>query len=100
MTRIALVTGGSGGIGFACAEALSGRGYDVVLTARRPEPLQAAADKIGARWIPADDASFASVVDQLDRIDLLVHAAGILAGTFVRKEKIETFDKVIRANLR
>ena len=103
MTRVALVTGGSGGIGFACAEALAGRGYDVVLTARRPEPLQAAAEKIGARWIPADsadDTSFATVVEQLDHIDLLVHAAGILAGTFVRKEKIETFDEVIRANLR
>jgi NAD(P)-dependent dehydrogenase (short-subunit alcohol dehydrogenase family) len=103
MTRVALVTGGSGGIGFACAEALAGRGYDVVLTARRPEPLQAAAEKIDARWIPgdsADDVSFGAVVDQLDRVDLLVHAAGILAGTFVRKEKIETFDEVIRANLR
>lgn len=103
MTGVALVTGGSGGIGFACAEALAGRGYDVVVTARRPEPLEAAADKIGARWIPADaadDTSFATVVDQLDHIDLFVHASGILGGTFVRKERIETFDEVMRANLR
>lgn len=103
MSRVAIVTGGSGGIGFACAEALVGRGYDVVLTARRAEPLQAAAEKIGARWVAADctdESAFADVVRPLERVDLLVHAAGILAGTFVRKESIDTFDEVIRANLR
>ena len=103
MSRVAVVTGGSGSIGFACAEALVGRGYDVVLTARRPGPLQEAADKIGARAVAADsadEASFAAVVDAVDRIDLLVHAAGILGGTFVRKDTVESFDAVIRANLR
>jgi NAD(P)-dependent dehydrogenase (short-subunit alcohol dehydrogenase family) len=103
MTRVAVVTGGTGGIGFACAEALAARGYELVLSARRAEPLQAAAEKLGARWVAADSAdetSFAAVVDSVDRIDLLVHAAGILAGTFVRKERVETFDEVIRANLR
>jgi NAD(P)-dependent dehydrogenase (short-subunit alcohol dehydrogenase family) len=103
MSRIALVTGGSGGIGFACAEALAARGYQLVLTSRRPEPLEAAAARIGARWVAsdaADEASFAAVVDAVDHIDLLVHAAGILGGTFVRKETPESFDQVIRANLR
>jgi len=101
--KVAVVTGGSGGIGVACAEALVARGYEVVLTARRAEPLRAAADKLGARWVAADSADedeFATVVAELERVDLLVHAAGILAGTFVRKEEVETFDEVIRANLR
>jgi NAD(P)-dependent dehydrogenase (short-subunit alcohol dehydrogenase family) len=101
--RIAVVTGGSGGIGFACAEALAGRGYDVVLTARREQPLRAAAEKLGARWVAADcadEAAFAAVVAPLPRIDVLVHAAGMLDGTFVRKEDVATFDRVIRANLR
>jgi NAD(P)-dependent dehydrogenase (short-subunit alcohol dehydrogenase family) len=103
MSKVAVVTGGSGGIGFACAEALAGRGYEVVLTARRPEPLQAAAERLGARWVAADaadEASFAAVVADLPEVHVLVHAAGILAGTFVRKESVETFDEVIRANLR
>jgi NAD(P)-dependent dehydrogenase (short-subunit alcohol dehydrogenase family) len=98
-----VVTGGSGGIGFACGQLLVESGYDVVLTSRRPGPLQEAAERIGARWTAADaadEASFASVIDPLDRVDLLVHAAGILDGTFVRKERPETFDKVLRVNLR
>jgi NAD(P)-dependent dehydrogenase (short-subunit alcohol dehydrogenase family) len=103
MTRTAVITGGSGGIGFACGEALAARGYELVLTSRRPEPLEAAAEKLGARWVAADAAdegSFAAVVESVERIDLLVHAAGILGGTFVRKETPAAFDEVIRANLR
>jgi NAD(P)-dependent dehydrogenase (short-subunit alcohol dehydrogenase family) len=103
MSKVAIVTGGSGGIGFACAEALTARGYDVVLTARRPDPLQEAADKLGARWVAADSADehqFAAVVGAVERVDFLVHAAGMLDGTFVRKEQVDTFDRVIRANLR
>ncbi|MDQ6696756.1 MAG: SDR family oxidoreductase [Actinomycetota bacterium] len=103
MNKTAIVTGGSGGIGVACAEVLVARGYDVVLTARRPEPLRVAAAKVGARWVAADAAdevAFAGVVADLERVDLLVHAAGILAGTFVRKEHVATFDDVLRANLR
>jgi NAD(P)-dependent dehydrogenase (short-subunit alcohol dehydrogenase family) len=101
--RVALVTGGSGGIGEACGAALVRHGYDVVLTARREAPLVAAAGRIGARWAVADAAEpsqMDDVVTALGRVDVLVHAAGILDGTFVRKESVDTFDAVLRANLR
>ena len=52
--RTALVTGGSGGIGKACGRKLAELGYDVVLAARREEPLRAAAEEMGARHIVAD----------------------------------------------
>jgi NAD(P)-dependent dehydrogenase (short-subunit alcohol dehydrogenase family) len=102
-TRTAVITGGSGGIGIACAAALRDRGYEVVLTARTEATLKAAAAEVGARWVVADSADpdqFAEVVQSVERIDLLVHSAGILKGTYVRKERIEDFDEVIRANLR
>jgi NAD(P)-dependent dehydrogenase (short-subunit alcohol dehydrogenase family) len=101
--RTAVVTGGSGGIGLACGRLLVARGYDVLLTARRPEPLRAAATEIGARWVAGDctDASsFAGVVEAADAIDLVIHSAGVMAGTFVVKETLEQFDSVIRTNLR
>lgn len=101
--RIALVTGGSSGIGLAVGRGLVERGYDVVLNARREGPLSEAAEAIGARvavgdCADPDDAS--SVVDAAGPVDLLVHAAGMMAGTFVRKESVATFDAVLGANLR
>lgn len=101
--KTAVVTGGSGGIGKACAALLRERGYDVVLTARRESELAAAAAQLGCRHVAADSAEpadFARVVAACERVDLLVHAAGMLQGTFVRKERIEDFDTVIRSNLR
>jgi NAD(P)-dependent dehydrogenase (short-subunit alcohol dehydrogenase family) len=101
--RVAVLTGGSGGIGVATGRLLAERGYDVVLTARRPQPLEEAAASIGARWVAADcsdDASFAAVIAAAGRVDLLVHAAGTLDGTFARKETAERFDRIIRTNLR
>jgi NAD(P)-dependent dehydrogenase (short-subunit alcohol dehydrogenase family) len=101
--RVAIVTGGSSGIGLACGRMLVDRGYDVVLSARREGPLREAAESIGARWVAADsadEAAFSSVVAAAGKVDLLVHAAGVMAGTFVRKESASTFDDVLRTNLR
>ena len=100
--RTALVTGGSGGIGKACARKLSELGYDVVLSARRVDPLRAAADELGARYIAADASDaigFAQAIDSLETIDLVVHAAGTLGGTYARKQTFEQWQAIISANL-
>lgn len=101
--RRALVTGGSSGIGLAVGRALVGRGDEVVLNARREGPLAEAAEAIGARWVVGDcsvEGDAATVAADAGPVDLLVHAAGAMAGTFVRKESVETFDAVVAANLR
>ncbi len=100
--RTALVTGGSGGIGKGCARKLVERGYDVVLSARREAPLRAAAEEIGARHIAADasdQSGFAAAIDTLERIDLVVHAAGALGGTYARKQTFEQWQAIMSANL-
>jgi NAD(P)-dependent dehydrogenase (short-subunit alcohol dehydrogenase family) len=100
--RVAIVTGGSSGIGLGVGRRLVARGYDVVLTARTAGKLEAAAAEIGARWVAADsadEAAFAAVVEAAGRVDLLVHAAGVMAGTFVRKETLATVEGVLRTNL-
>jgi NAD(P)-dependent dehydrogenase (short-subunit alcohol dehydrogenase family) len=100
--RTALVTGGSGGIGKACAAKLCELGYDVVLSARRVEPLRAAADEIGARYLVADAADangFARAIGPLEAIDLVVHAAGALGGTYARKQTFAQWQAIISANL-
>lgn len=101
--RRAVITGGSGGIGRACAEALARLGYELLLVARRPEPLEQAAKALGARWVAADcrrEDDLARVASAAGPVDLLVHAAGILEGTFVSEQPVETFDRVMDANLR
>ena len=103
MAKTAVITGGSGGIGLACAQALKVRGYDVVLTARTEKTLREAAEGVGARWVAADSAEpeeFSRVLAGLESVELLIHSAGVLDGTFVRKEAVETWDAVVRGNLR
>jgi NAD(P)-dependent dehydrogenase (short-subunit alcohol dehydrogenase family) len=103
VSRTAVVTGGSAGIGFACAERLVERGYDVVLTARHEGRLKAAAEKIGARYVVADAADpeqMDAVMEAVDEVHMLVHSPGLLRGTFVRKQSIEDVDRVLHANLR
>ncbi|MGV0793802.1 SDR family NAD(P)-dependent oxidoreductase [Mycolicibacterium sp. XJ1819] len=100
--RSALVTGGSGGIGKACGRKLADLGYDVVLTARREAPLREAAEQIGARYVVADASEpekFRPAVEAIADIDLLVHAAGALGGTYARKQTFEQWRTTMSANL-
>lgn len=100
--RTAVVTGGSGGIGKACGTLLARHGYDVILVARREAPLRAAGEEIGARWVAADAADpvgFAGALAGVGQVDLLVHAAGALGGTYARKQTFEQWRTVLSANL-
>lgn len=84
--RIALVTGGSGGIGAACARELARRGFRVALTyrGRRAEAEDLAA-ALGGRAYPLDlrdrDAIRAlarKLEDDLGTVQVLVHSAGMI----------------------
>ena len=100
---VAVVTGGSGGIGFACGELLAKRGYDVVLTARREAPLRAAAERLGCRWKTADcsvEADVDALYDGEAAVAVVVHAAGLYEGTVVERQSVEVVDRVLAANLR
>ncbi|GAB1812254.1 beta-ketoacyl-ACP reductase [Mycobacterium sp. MUNTM1] len=97
-----MVTGGSGGIGKGCARKLVERGYDVVLSARHEAPLRAAAEEVGARHIVADASDpdgFPAAISTLETIDLVVHAAGALGGTYARKQSFEQWQAIMSANL-
>jgi short-subunit dehydrogenase len=98
MTRIALITGASSGIGAEFARQLAGRRCDLVLTARRTQMLDALANDLKARHgievetLTADLATpdgIALVEARLARgdVDLLVNNAGFGIGkTFARAE--------------
>ncbi len=110
--QVALVTGGSRGLGLQIAEALGEAGARVMLTARKAADLEeAAADLaakgIDARWVAADASrpeDIARVVDEtrqrLGDIDVLVNNAGATWGAAAEDHPLEAWDKVMNLNVR
>jgi NAD(P)-dependent dehydrogenase (short-subunit alcohol dehydrogenase family) len=86
MSSIALITGASFGFGRAVAAALAGRGWTLVLDARRPDPLHAVAASLGTdvTALPGDvadpghRAELAAAARRLGRLDLLLNNASVL----------------------
>jgi NAD(P)-dependent dehydrogenase (short-subunit alcohol dehydrogenase family) len=85
--KVALVTGGSRGIGYGIAEQLARRGAQVVITARKEEELAAAAQElsqhnkvVAVRGSTEDEAHQAEAVDraiaEFGSLDILVNNAG------------------------
>jgi 3-oxoacyl-[acyl-carrier protein] reductase len=86
--KVALVTGGSQGIGRAIALALAAEGADLVLCARRPEPLARTAAEVAAfgqtaETVTADvaradgtAAALDATLERFGRVDILVNNAG------------------------
>lgn len=109
--RVALVTGGSQGIGRDTAIALAAAGADVVLLARTEENLRATAEIIrqqGRRALPlkadvtvaeAVQAAVAQAMEQFGRLDILVNNAGITRDGLLLRMKLEDWDDVLRTNL-
>ncbi len=106
--KVALVTGGSRGIGRAIASALAERGVSVVLTGRNQETARAAAEELGAAasGIAMDvsdrvavDTAIKSVLKKRGHLDILVNNAGITRDNLLMRMKPEDWDTVIATNL-
>lgn len=76
--KVAVVTGGSAGIGEAACRALAADGWHVIVAARRVERCRAIADEIGGEAMGLDVTDEGSVdkLAKLPRVDLLVNNAG------------------------
>jgi len=111
-SKVAVVTGGSRGIGKACALQFAKCGYDVVITyAGNDEAANTTVDELKALGVKAEAKKFniadadacLNAVNEIkenhERIDVLVNNAGITKdGLFIRMNK-ENWDAVINTNL-
>ena len=104
--RIALVTGGSRGIGKAIARRLISEGAVVWIGDINEEMLQATSKEIGAKPVlmnVTDEAQVKEAVDRIlsedGKIDLLVNNAGITKDKLLMRMKKEDWDAVLNVNL-
>ena len=112
--QVAIITGGSRGIGYATAEKFIKEGATVIVTASSPANAQKAADKLREKYpeakvggISPDLSSmesvreaFAQVAQEHGRIDILVNNAGMSESTPLQNYTEETFDKVMDLNVK
>jgi NAD(P)-dependent dehydrogenase (short-subunit alcohol dehydrogenase family) len=110
--RAAIVTGASRGIGFALAQALAEEGYGLTLTARKPETLESAAERLRAEGHDveavvanlADGDAIGHVVgrhqERFGRLDVLVNNAGVGIGAAAGEQQTRHVDLQLSVNLR
>jgi NAD(P)-dependent dehydrogenase (short-subunit alcohol dehydrogenase family) len=109
--RVAIVTGGSIGLGRQMAQGLAEMGANVVLCARKKERCETTAEELRSLGVKTlalgcdvkDPASVKDVVDatvaEFGRIDILINNAGTSWGAPVEEMRLEHWNKVIETNL-
>ncbi|HMR44447.1 MAG TPA: 3-oxoacyl-[acyl-carrier-protein] reductase [Saprospiraceae bacterium] len=111
--KIALITGGSRGIGAAIVEAFADQGCDVAFTYLSSEEkaktieAQLAAKGVRAKAYRSDAAKFdeaealiKSVLEDFGKLDILVNNAGITRDTLMLRMTEQQWDEVIETNLK
>jgi short-subunit dehydrogenase len=110
--RAAIVTGASRGIGRAIAETLADEGFDLTITARKPERLAEAADGLRGKGHAVESVT-ANLVDEeaiheivsrhrerYGRLDVLVNNAGVGIGAAATEHQTKFVDLQLGVNLR
>ena len=110
--RLALITGGSKGLGAAMAAGLASAGADLVLVSRHFDEAQALAEEIveehGRKAVGCEaditipeqvEAMVAAVLQEFGHIDILLNSAGINTRGPIEELTLEQFEEVMRVNV-
>ena len=107
--KIAVITGGTTGIGLATAERFASEGATVIVTGRNPETLASAREQLGdsvevVKSDAARDDDIAQLVEQVNakhgRIDVLFLNAGIALFAPLAQASVDDLDAMWRVNVR
>ena len=109
--RVAIISGGSMGLGRQMAEGLAEMGANLVLCARKKDRCEAAAESLrslGVQTLALEcDVKNKSAIDEViqktlakfGRIDILINNAGVSWGASIEEMTLEQWDKVLSTNL-
>ena len=106
--RVALVTGGNGGIGLGIARGFRDAGATLALAGRNPDKNAAVAEEFGdghgvydldVRDETAVEATVAQVVERFGRLDILINNAGQFIGGSVLEMELDDWNAVIGTHL-
>jgi NAD(P)-dependent dehydrogenase (short-subunit alcohol dehydrogenase family) len=112
MSRVAIVTGGAGGIGAPLCRALAEDGYSVVVADFAENAGKALAEELAGKNVPAlfykidvrerDSAEglAAQTVERYGKIDVLINGAGVMSRTPLLEMREEEWDRVLDINLK
>ena len=105
--KIALITGGNSGIGYAAAKLLSEKGAQVIITGRRKDAVEKAAQELGVSSLVADQSNISdieqlakTVAEQFGAIDILLVNAGISKFAPVELMTESVFDEIMNVNFK
>ena len=110
--KVAVVTGGNGGIGLGIAMGLAGAGANIVIAARSVEKTAQALEDIRALGVeahgitvdvtqePAIQRMVTSTIDHMGRLDILVNNSGIAVRAQPQELTASQWDSVVDVNLR
>ncbi|MET3128193.1 NAD(P)-dependent dehydrogenase (short-subunit alcohol dehydrogenase family) [Arcicella rosea] len=105
--KIAIVTGGNSGIGYAAAQELSAEGATVIITGRNKASLETAATELNAKAIAADQADLKSIdklVEEVKntygKIDIIFLNAGIASFAPLEFASEEHYDSIMDVNVK
>jgi len=105
--KVAVITGGNSGIGYATAKELKTQGASVIITGRRADAIEKAAAELGVTGFVCDQASVqqteqlvGKVSDQFGKIDILFINAGIVNTASIEHATEALFDGIISINFK
>jgi NAD(P)-dependent dehydrogenase (short-subunit alcohol dehydrogenase family) len=107
MQKIAVITGGNSGIGYATAKELKASGATVLITGRRKEAIEKAAAELGVIPFVADQSVLedterlvAAVGAQFGKVDILFINAGIAGISAIEAATEKHFDDIVDINFK
>ena len=105
--KVAVITGGNSGMGYGTAKVLEEMGATVIITGRRKEAIDKAAQELGVTAILSDQAKLedidslvSQVTEEFGKVDILYINAGVSGASSIELETPENFDKINNINYR